>query len=226
MTSHLVDRFAKRALASSPRRSSSSPPLGVGNPGDDDHHHVAAPARPPGAAPDDCGFCAIVSGQESAHVVYDDEHVLAFLDILPIRPGHLLVVPRQHYERIPHLPDDLAAHLGRVLPRLCRALCRATGQPDHNLVSNQGYAQVVPHAHIHIIPAPTLSSPSSSSFADAARPATPPSLRRLMERDELDDAEGAEMARRIREELRREEDERAHEGEGPGARGSGSGAKL
>ncbi|GAA5853287.1 hypothetical protein JCM9279_003346 [Rhodotorula babjevae] len=216
MTSHLLDRFAKRALASSPRRPS-SPPLGnLGDKHRDDR--VAGPAGRSGAAQADCAFCGIVSG-EPAHLVYDDEHVLAFLDILPIRPGHLLVVPRRHYERIPHLPDDLAAHVGRVLPRLCRALCRATGQPDHNLVSNQGYAQVVPHAHIHIVPAPTL-SPSSSSAASstaAAPPTAPPSLRRLLGREELDDAQGAELAGRIREELRREEEEEARGEEGPGA---------
>ncbi|GAA5947476.1 hypothetical protein JCM3775_001147 [Rhodotorula graminis] len=242
MTSHLLDSFAKRALAASPRRSSSPPPPLLPDLDRDDRN--AGPARRSGAPEPDCGFCMIASGQEPAHLVrsssscfssppsnahgclprgqrvYDDEHVLAFLDILPIRPGHLLLVPRRHYERIPHLPDDLAAHLGRVLPRLCRALCRATGQPDHNLVSNQGYAQVVPHAHIHLVPAPTLSpsssfSSSSSSSTAPAAPTTPPSFRRLLGREELDDAEGAELARRIREELRREEEgERAREREG------------
>lgn len=63
-------------------------------------------------------------------------------DILPIRPGHLLVIPKLHYARVSHLPDEVSANLGRVLPRISRAMCRALDQPDYNIVSNQGYAQV------------------------------------------------------------------------------------
>ncbi|GAA6024670.1 hypothetical protein JCM11491_003459 [Sporobolomyces phaffii] len=145
----------------------------------------------------DCTFCDIAAGRQPAHKVYEDDDVLAFLDILPIRTGHLLVVPKRHYERVSHLPDDLSAAIGRTLPRIARALCRAVDQPDFNIVSNQGYAQVVPHVHYHLVPAPR---------ADAPRPSRTPAARLFAAaRTELDDDDGAELARRIRDELAREQ---------------------
>ncbi|TNY20352.1 HIT-like domain-containing protein [Rhodotorula diobovata] len=225
MTSHLIDRFATRADEHAALASSSSPPLGTTSAGNLSQPSTSSTSRP-GTPDPSCAFCAIVAGEEPAHLVYDDEHAVAFLDILPIRRGHLLLIPKRHYERIPHLPDDLSSHLGRVLPKLCRALCRATGQPDLNLVSNQGYAQVVPHAHFHLVPAPVLassssssSSPSSSSpssVAGAAGPTTSRRVRRLLGREELDDAEGETLVARIRDELRKEAE----------AEGNGGRAKL
>ncbi len=103
---------------------------------------------------EECIFCKIVADEIPSARVYDDATKLAFMDINPIRPGHLLVIPKQHYERLTDLPDDEAADLARVLPRLARAAVKAADADGFNVVQTNGACagQVVPHVHIHIIP--------------------------------------------------------------------------
>jgi histidine triad (HIT) family protein len=88
--------------------------------------------------------------------VYEDEHVLAFLDVGPLSTGHTLVIPKEPAATLDQLSDDAAAALGRVLPRLCRAVMRATGTPAYNVLQNNGTLahQAVHHVHFHIIPRP------------------------------------------------------------------------
>jgi histidine triad (HIT) family protein len=102
----------------------------------------------------DCIFCKIQAGAMPAARVYEDEKALAFIDIGPIRPGHTLLIPREHHERLTDLPEALAAHLGRLLPRLGRAVVRAADADGFNLHQTNGRCsgQVVPHVHVHIIP--------------------------------------------------------------------------
>ncbi|KAM0789572.1 hypothetical protein ACM66B_000381 [Microbotryomycetes sp. NB124-2] len=145
----------------------------------------------------DCTFCRIVAGELPAFKVYEDENTLAFLDILPIRQGHTLVIPKRHYARISHVPDDVSAAIGKVLPKISRAICRAQGHPDYNVVSNQGYAQVVYHVHYHIVPAPKL---NAQTYTQAKT-----GWSSVFARDELDDDEGAQVSDRIRQELDKEQ---------------------
>ena len=99
-------------------------------------------------------FRKIIAGEVPCHRVYEDEHVLAFLDVFPLSRGHTLVVPKEAAERLEQLSDDAAAAIGRVLPRLCRAVLAATGAKDYNVLQNNGTAahQAVMHVHFHIIP--------------------------------------------------------------------------
>jgi len=99
-------------------------------------------------------FKKILSGEIPSHKVYEDEHVFAFLDIGPLSDGHTLVIPREPAETIDQLSDDSAAAIGRVLPRLCRAVMKATGATAYNVLQNNGPAahQAVMHVHFHIIP--------------------------------------------------------------------------
>ena len=99
-------------------------------------------------------FDKILSGAIPCHRVYEDEHVLAFLDIGPLSRGHTLVIPKQRAAQLHELSDEAAAAVGRVLPRLCRAVLRATGATAYNVLQNNGHAahQVVMHVHFHIIP--------------------------------------------------------------------------
>ncbi|MCU0688528.1 MAG: HIT family protein [Phycisphaerales bacterium] len=101
-------------------------------------------------------FTRIIRGEIPCHQVYRDEQVLAFLDINPIAPGHTLVIPIEPAATMDALSDESAAALGRVLPRICRAVCAATGCADYNLLQNNGAAahQAVFHVHVHIIPKP------------------------------------------------------------------------
>ncbi|HVW70062.1 MAG TPA: HIT family protein [Steroidobacteraceae bacterium] len=101
-------------------------------------------------------FGKILAGQIPCHKVYEDEHVLAFLDINPLSTGHTLVVPKEPAETLDRLSDAAAAALGRVLPRICRAVIAVTGVKQYNVLQNNGPAahQAVFHVHFHIIPKP------------------------------------------------------------------------
>lgn len=99
-------------------------------------------------------FDKILAGQIPCHRVYEDDHVLAFLDIGPLSRGHTLVIPKQRAAFLHELDDEAAAAIGRVLPRLCRAVMAATGAEAYNILQNNGTTahQVVMHVHFHIIP--------------------------------------------------------------------------
>lgn len=101
-------------------------------------------------------FGKIVRGEIPCHRIYEDEKVIAFLDINPLSEGHTLVVPKEAAETMDRLSDDSAAALGRVLPRLCRAVMAATGVREYNVLENNGVGahQAVDHVHFHIIPKP------------------------------------------------------------------------
>jgi len=107
----------------------------------------------------DCIFCKIVAGKIPSARVYEDETKIAFMDIGPVQPGHMLLIPKKHYERFTDLPDDLAADLARVLPELAGAVVKAADADGFNLFQTNGACsgQVVPHVHIHIIPTATPS---------------------------------------------------------------------
>ncbi len=101
-------------------------------------------------------FSMILRGDIPCHKVYEDEHVLAFLDINPLSPGHTLVIPKEPAVTIDALSDESAAAIGRVLPRISRAIMAATGTQEYNLLQNNGPGahQAVMHVHFHIIPKP------------------------------------------------------------------------
>jgi histidine triad (HIT) family protein len=101
-------------------------------------------------------FGKIVRGEIPCNKVYEDDKVLAFLDINPLSAGHTLVVPKEPAETLDRLSDDSAAALGRVLPRLCRAVVAATGVQEYNVLENNGAGahQAIAHVHFHIIPKP------------------------------------------------------------------------
>ena len=103
----------------------------------------------------DCLFCQIVTGNESASKVYEDEQCLVFLDLFPIRYGHVLVIPKQHGALLQDLPAELQAHLIQVCDRIMQAQKRLDlGIKAHNVMLNDGKAanQHVPHVHFHLIP--------------------------------------------------------------------------
>ena len=102
----------------------------------------------------DTVFSRIIAGEIPCHRIYEDEHVLAFLDVNPLSEGHTLVIPKEPAETLDKLSADAAAALGRVLPNLCRAVISATGANAYNVLQNNGPLahQAVFHVHFHIIP--------------------------------------------------------------------------
>ncbi|MGN5239486.1 MULTISPECIES: HIT domain-containing protein [unclassified Rhodococcus (in: high G+C Gram-positive bacteria)] len=104
---------------------------------------------------DSCVFCDIAGGAAPAALVYQDDHVVAFLDIRPLARGHLLVVPRAHSDRLEDLDPVHAASMFQAGQRMARALSRSDLATDGaNLVVNDGRAafQTVFHMHLHVIP--------------------------------------------------------------------------
>ena len=101
-----------------------------------------------------CIFCKIVAGEIPCYKVYEDETVLAFLDIQPVARGHTLVIPKAHYERLDQMPAELAGACAAVATRLSAKVLAATGAKAWNLLQNNGRAahQAVDHVHFHIIP--------------------------------------------------------------------------
>jgi histidine triad (HIT) family protein len=99
-------------------------------------------------------FSKILSGEIPSHKVYEDDKVFAFLDINPLSPGHTLVIPKEAKATLDQLSDESSAAIGRVLPRLCRAVMQATGATEYNILQNNGPGahQAVFHVHFHIIP--------------------------------------------------------------------------
>jgi histidine triad (HIT) family protein len=99
-------------------------------------------------------FAKILRGEIPCHKVYEDDQVLAFLDINPQSRGHTLVIPKEIAATLDKLSDEASAALGRVLPRIARAVMAVSGTTDFNILQNNGARahQAVFHVHFHIIP--------------------------------------------------------------------------
>ncbi len=103
---------------------------------------------------DDCLFCKMVGGQIPVTKIYEDEVVLAFLDIGPVSDGHTLLIPKQHFEKLHDCPDELVGQLCSRLGRIAKAVAGAMNSDGYNLLCNTGRAagQLIEHLHFHIIP--------------------------------------------------------------------------
>ena len=105
-------------------------------------------------APPHCIFCDIIRGAGEVSVCYEDAHALAFMDIQPVNPGHVLVAPKVHYESLLDLPPETASQLYAVVARLAPIIQKATNAEGMNIIVSSGAAagQDVYHFHIHVIP--------------------------------------------------------------------------
>ena len=101
-----------------------------------------------------CIFCDILDGKREAHIVYEDEHHIAFLDKYPIDDGHTLVIPKKHYERITDMDSNDVGKIFSLVPKIAKAVLSGAGADAFSLAQNNGKAakQIIPHVHIHIIP--------------------------------------------------------------------------
>jgi histidine triad (HIT) family protein len=101
-----------------------------------------------------CTFCELIRGSAEVSICHEDTDAIAFMDIQPVNNGHVLVVPRIHYESLLEVPRELGAHLYDVTMRLAAAVQKVSGCTDMNIVVSSGKAagQDEPHHHVHIIP--------------------------------------------------------------------------
>ena len=103
---------------------------------------------------DDCIFCKMVAGQIPVTKIYEDEVVLAFLDIGPVSDGHTLVIPVQHFEKLHDCPPDVLSRVASRLGQIAKAVATAMNSEGYNVLCNNGSVagQLVGHLHFHIIP--------------------------------------------------------------------------
>ncbi len=102
----------------------------------------------------DCLFCKIVRKEIPAFIVYENGKTIAFLDIKPVNPGHLLVVPKTHYPDFASTPDDAVADVAAAARKLAAATVKSIGADGFNIGVNNGRAagQLIDHMHLHVMP--------------------------------------------------------------------------
>ncbi len=102
----------------------------------------------------DCIFCQIVSGQIPSSKVYEDEEVLAFLDITQVTKGHTLVIPKKHYRNMLEMDAEAASSLFARVPKIAKQLQERLGASGVNIINNNEEAagQTVFHTHVHLLP--------------------------------------------------------------------------
>ena len=111
----------------------------------------------------DCLFCRIAAGEIPCHKVYEDEELIAFLDLHPIREGHTLVVPKAHHVWFEDMPEPLAAHVMTLSQRLARQQKRLYGVKRVSMFFTGIH---VPHVHAHIVPMHHAHDVTSSAYLE------------------------------------------------------------
>ncbi|MTD31638.1 HIT family protein [Planomicrobium sp. YIM 101495] len=102
----------------------------------------------------DCLFCKIIDGDIPSAKIYEDEHVYAFMDIMPVSKGHALIIPKTHREFVYEMTEDEAAKLFAVVPKIANVLKEKFQPAGMNLLNNNGAkaGQSIGHFHLHFIP--------------------------------------------------------------------------
>ncbi len=102
----------------------------------------------------DCIFCKIINQDIPGHVVYEDDQVMAFFDILPISPGHTIVVPKKHVPDIEDLTDEEFRAMAAAVKKVGKAILSGLGVKGYSVfLDNKSAAnQHVPHVHFHVVP--------------------------------------------------------------------------
>ncbi|MDP2736280.1 MAG: HIT family protein [bacterium] len=101
-----------------------------------------------------CIFCKIIAGEIPSYKVYEDEKVLAFLDINPVSPGHTLVLPKKHVINIEEAEEEVLCQIVKIVKKVGLSLKKNLGVPGYNVQVNNDPAagQIVPHLHFHVVP--------------------------------------------------------------------------
>jgi len=101
-----------------------------------------------------CIFCRIINQELPSYRVYEDEKTLAFLDIAPVNPGHMLVVPKKHYENMEAIPEAELKELIIAVKKIGALLKNKLGATGYNIAENNdpSAGQIIPHLHFHLIP--------------------------------------------------------------------------
>ena len=100
----------------------------------------------------DCIFCKIIKGEIPSYKVYEDDKILAFLDINPYAPGHTLIIPKEHTLDITTIPSDTLNYIMNKANDIAKLVTGKLNAPGFTLIQNNGFVQEVKHFHLHVIP--------------------------------------------------------------------------
>lgn len=100
----------------------------------------------------DCIFCKIINGEIPSNRIYEDDKVIAIMDVNPVVDGHVLIIPKKHYEDFNALDDEITAHIHNVAKKLIPELMKKLGSTALTQTVNYGDSQVVKHFHLHLLP--------------------------------------------------------------------------
>lgn len=117
-----------------------------------------------------CVFCKIIESREEGYVVFEDGQSLAFFDRRPLMKGHVILVPKKHYETFEELPKTLVSHLFKNVQTLSRAVEEAMEADGSFVALNNKISQSVPHFHIHVVPRWKKDGLFSKNFVWIRRP--------------------------------------------------------
>lgn len=99
-----------------------------------------------------CIFCKIVNGDIPSYKLYEDDKIMAFLDVNPYTPGHTLIIPKEHTLDINTIPDDTLSHIMKCSKDIAKTVTSTLDADGFTLVQNNGFVQEVKHFHLHVIP--------------------------------------------------------------------------
>ena len=102
---------------------------------------------------DKCIFCKIINGKLPSHTIFENDHSIAFLDINPINPGHVLVIPKKHYKTLSEMDESIAVELFKTV-MVVEKVVAESGCAGTNVLQNNGKqaGQEIEHVHFHIVP--------------------------------------------------------------------------
>lgn len=147
---------------------------------------------------EDCVFCTDILGKRNGSVVYEDDETIAFMDYAPVEVGHVLVIPRKHFENIFDIDEKLYIKVHLIARKLAPSILKAMGAEALNIGQNNGPCanQIVMHYHLHLIP--RFCEEGYGQSAPNGRFARRPLNwgRKIMDKEELD-----AVAETIREEI-------------------------
>ncbi len=100
----------------------------------------------------DCVFCKIIKGEIPSYKLYEDDLIMAFLDINPYAPGHTLIIPKEHTLDINTIPEETLNHIMKMAKDMAKLVTSKLDAPGFTLIQNNGFVQEVKHFHLHVIP--------------------------------------------------------------------------
>lgn len=100
----------------------------------------------------DCVFCKIINGEIPSYTIYEDEIVKVFLDINPVSVGHMLIIPKKHYENLDDIDMDTLTHINKISKKMHNLLKEKLNVDGMSVIQNNGDVQEVKHYHMHIKP--------------------------------------------------------------------------